>query len=92
MGSGAAWGDVDGDGFEDLYLVNYAGPLLASLEEIRQRPGSKLFRNRGDGTFDDVTDRSGLTRSARDAAALFADLDNDGDPDLVVTGLDGCAL
>ena len=92
MGSGAAWGDVDGDGFEDLYLVNYAGPLLASLEEIRQRPGNRLFRNKGDGTFDDVTSTSGLTRSARDAAALLADLDNDGDPDLVVTGLDGCAL
>lgn len=92
MGSGAAWGDVDGDGFEDLYLVNYAGPLLASLEEVRKRPGNRLFRNKGDGTFEDVTASVGLERSARDAAALLADLDNDGDPDLVVTGLDGCAL
>lgn len=92
MGSGAAWGDVDGDGFEDLYLVNYAGPLLMPRDEIAKRAGSRLFRNKGDGTFEDVTDAIGLARSARDAAALFGDLDNDGDPDLVVTGLDGCVL
>ncbi|MAB91664.1 MAG: hypothetical protein CMJ90_19780 [Planctomycetes bacterium] len=92
MGSGAAWGDVDGDGLEDLYLVNYAGPLLASFEELQGRPGNALFRNQGDGTFENITEAAGLSRSARDAAALLADLDNDGDPDLVVTGLDGCAL
>ena len=92
MGSGVAWGDVDGDGREDLYLVNYAGNLLATQAEIEKKPGNRLYRNLGDGKFEDVTDAWGLTRSARDAGALFCDLDNDGDPDLLVTGLEGCVL
>jgi len=92
MGSGAAWGDVDGDGDEDLYLLNYAGPLLAPMETIKKRKGNEFFRNQGDGTFVNATADVGLARSARDAAALFADLDRDGDQDLVVTGMDGCML
>ncbi|MHC4821480.1 MAG: FG-GAP repeat domain-containing protein, partial [Planctomycetota bacterium] len=72
-GSGIAIDDYDGDGDDDLYLLNQLGK-------------NRLFRNRGDGTFDDVTDeaRVGLA-NVISVAAAFADCDNDGDSDLYVT-------
>jgi hypothetical protein len=86
MGSGASWGDYDSDGNMDLYVCNIAGPLTASeaklsASEVRNR----LYRNRGDGTFEDVTERAGVGFRGVSMGAAWGDFDTDGDPDLVVT-------
>jgi hypothetical protein len=76
-GSGIAVGDYDGDGFEDVYLVNQLGR-------------NALYRNRGDGTFVDVTDEAGVGLGDRICvAAAFVDYDNDGRQDLFVTSTRG---
>jgi Flp pilus assembly protein TadD len=69
---GVSVGDADGDGLDDLYVAQPAG--LPNL----------LFRARGDGSFEDVTERAGLGLLDDTAHTLFADVDNDGDQDLVV--------
>jgi len=73
---GVSAGDADGDGQDDLYVAQPAG--LPNL----------LFRNKGDGTFEDVTEAAGLAVLDETSQSLFADVDNDGDEDLllVVTG------
>ncbi len=91
-GSGCAWGDYDGDGDDDLYLCNVNGPLLMRPGARRRSPGSRLWRNDGNGRFTDVTEQCGLGDSRMDMAALFADFDNDGDADLLVTSLSGVRL
>ena len=72
MGSGATFGDFDKDGFYDIYLAN-SGSSGA-------RGG--LFRNLGNGTFEDVTENSGLTAEYKTSMALWGDYDNDDYPDL----------
>lgn len=91
-GSGCAWGDYDNDGDDDLFLCNLNGPYLMADSERRRFPGSRLWRNEGDGHFTDVTESAGLSDSRMDMAAVFADFDNDGDADLIVTNLDGVRL
>ncbi len=86
MGSGLAWGDYDGDGDFDLFVCNIAAPLTASPEQVAASPGTNvLYRNNGDGTFTDVTAQAGLEHRGIGMAAAWADYDNDGDEDLVVT-------
>lgn len=72
-GSAVAVADVDNDGLPDVLLVNQAGP-------------NGLYRNKGNGTFEDITTRAGIGL-AQDigVAASFADIDNDGDADLYLT-------
>ena len=72
-GSGVCAGDVDNDGYLDLY-VTYWGPNV-------------LYRNRGDGTFEDVTVRSGTGGPAKEwsSGCTFLDYDRDGNLDLFVT-------
>ncbi|MEM6793975.1 MAG: CRTAC1 family protein [Acidobacteriota bacterium] len=92
-GSGLAFGDFDNDGFEDLYLANFAGPALmerAALES--ERAGGKLFRNQGDGTFRDVTDEAGVGHVGWDYGVLWVDADGDGWLDLLITGVDRVTL
>jgi enediyne biosynthesis protein E4 len=86
MGSGAAWGDYNNNGYFDLYLVNKAGPLTLSPEELAQsRAHNRLFQNRGDGTFVDVTDEAGVGFRGVGMAAAWGDFDDDGHLDLVTT-------
>jgi hypothetical protein len=86
MGSGAAWGDYDNDGDQDLYLCNLAGPLTATEQELARSPaGNRLYRNNGDGTFADVTEQAGVGLRAWSMGAAWGDYDNDGLPDLWVT-------
>ena len=69
-GMGTAVGDFDNDGFRDLYLTNYGRNVL--------------YRNRGDGTFEDVTMKAGVAASGWSASAGFFDYNNDGKLDLFV--------
>ena len=92
MGSGAAWGDYDQDGDEDLYVCNWAGPLLMPLKELRKRPGSQLYRNNGDGTFTEVSAQAGVSHVGWDMGCLWTDIENDGRLDLLVTGFTGATL
>jgi len=81
-GSGLAWGDIDGDGDWDLYVVNYAAPWEGQSPEAGQ---NRLFRNDG-GRFVDITAAAGVADpQGFGLGASFADYDNDGDSDLYVT-------
>ncbi|MCH7814610.1 MAG: CRTAC1 family protein, partial [Planctomycetes bacterium] len=91
-GSGCAWGDFDGDGDDNLFLCNFNGPYLMDPAQRRRQPGSRLWRNDGGRRFVDVTEAVGLASSRMDMGAVFADYDNDGDPDLLVTSLEGVRL
>ena len=85
-GSGAAWGDFDNDGWLDLYVVNMADNLEATDEELRRSGNySALYRNNRDGTFTDVSSEAGVALRSIGMAAAWADVDNDGWSDLVVT-------
>ena len=93
MGSGAAWGDFDNDGNLDLYICDIAAPLNASPEQRTASPGgNRLFRNNGNGTFTDVTAKAGVGYKGISMGAAWADFDNDGHLDLVVTSYDRILL
>lgn len=71
-GSGAIFADIDGDDWLDLFVTG--------INDTRPT----LFRNRGDGTFDDITARSGLDKVVNSFSASFGDIDRDGDLDLYI--------
>src|SRR5437773_2218153 len=81
-GGGVAVFDFDGDGWPDIFLVN--GSRLSGFADA-DRPGSRLYRNRRDGSFADVTEKAGLGRHGWGQGACVGDYDNDGQPDLFVT-------
>jgi hypothetical protein len=87
-GAGGCWLDYDGDGLMDLFLVN-SGPLDGVTHHIpgTARWPNRLYRNRGDGTFEDVTEKAGLAGMGYCTAAVAADYDNDGHTDLFVAGV-----
>ncbi len=87
-GSGGAVFDFDRDGFVDIFLVNW-GPLpgVTSPKYGTARDPNRLYRNRGDGTFEDVTAQAGLAGSGYGSAAAAGDFDNDGFTDLYVVNL-----
>ncbi len=70
--NGVMVGDYDNDGFDDFYVCQPAGLP------------NRLYRNRGDGTFEDVTEKAGVGALDNTACALFADFDNKGHQDLLV--------
>jgi len=82
-GSGLSVDDFDGDGIPDLVFANASA-------DGKARPA--LYRNKGDFTFEDVTGSSGVSFEGIGTAAVLGDFDNDGDADLVLTGLAGAAL
>lgn len=82
MGSGLSWLDYDRDGWPDLYFCQgTASPPKSS----RDQPSNRLFRNRGQSEFTDVTELAGLIESEYSMGAASADFDNDGFADLYVT-------
>jgi hypothetical protein len=85
MGSGLAWGDYDGDGDPDLFVVNQSGPLTLTAEEVNASPAhARLFRNDG-GRFTDVTEAAGLAVRGTGMGAAWGDYDGDSRLDLFVT-------
>jgi tetratricopeptide (TPR) repeat protein len=78
--NGVSVGDIDGDGFDDLYVCQPAGLP------------NRLYRNRGDGTFEDITEASGLGLLENTACAIFADFSNNGRQDLIVVRAGGPLL
>lgn len=78
-GISANTADIDNDGWMDLFVANGFDPSTSS---------SVLYRNRGDGSFEDITETlAGMPADAR--AVAFADYDSDGDQDIVVAAFDG---
>ena len=78
--NGVSVGDIDGDGFDDLYVCQPAGVP------------NRMYRNRGDGTFEDITEASGTGVLENTACALLLDVDNDGKQDLIVVRASGPVL
>ena len=75
--NGVSVSDIDNDGFDDLYVCQPAGLP------------NRLYRNRGDGAFEDITESSGLGILENTACALFADFTNDGRQDVIVVCANG---
>src|SRR5690242_11646717 len=97
MGSGVALFDYDNDGRLDIFLVNGA-PLSDStpVGTIPRKTGpeywNRLYHQKKDGTFEDVTEKAGLQGAGYDMGVAVGDYDNDGYEDLYVTGYGGNRL
>jgi len=78
--NGVSVADIDNDGFDDLYICQPAGLP------------NRLYRNRGDGTFEDITESSGLGLLENTVCALFADFNNDGMQDVILVRINGPLL
>lgn len=97
MGSGVALFDCDNDGRLDLFLVNgapYTDPTPKGF--IPQKTGpeywNRMYHQKPDGTFEDVTEKAGLKGVGYGMGVAVADYDNDGNEDLFVTGYGGNRL
>ena len=96
-GFGTAWADFDNDGWLDLLVVNGAvrvlEPLVRAGDPFPLHQRNQVFRNLGDGRFEDVTKRAGAAFALSEVSrgAAFGDVDNDGDLDVLVTNNNGPA-
>jgi hypothetical protein len=92
MVGGVAMLDYNNDGLLDLFFVNGAelkDPMSASILPDKSNPKywNRLYRNNGDGTFTDVTEKAGLQGEGYGMGVAAADYDNDGFTDLYVTAV-----
>jgi enediyne biosynthesis protein E4 len=88
-GAGVAWIDYDNDGWIDALVLSGTRLEEGGRREVRwpegQAPTNRLYRNRRDGTFEDVTDRAGLRRTGWASSVCAGDYDNDGWTDVFIT-------
>jgi len=80
-GPGVCVADFDGDGFQDVYIPNGRSDLTGGDTQHR----NALYRNNGDGTFTDVSEKAGVPGTGYGLGCVWGDYDNDGRPDLYVT-------
>lgn len=96
MGGGVAMFDADGDGRMDLFFANGAALKPGGKgmpDKSDARFWNRLYRNKGGGTFEDITESAGVRgASGYSQGTAVGDCDNDGDADLFVSGLDGNRL
>jgi len=85
MAGGVAVFDYDNDGNLDIFFTN--GADISTLKKDSPKYWNRLFHNNGDGTFTDVTEKSGLKGSGYDTGVAVGDYDNDGYADLFVSGV-----
>jgi hypothetical protein len=85
MAGGVALFDYNNDGLLDIFFTN--GAAIPSLEKTDSTYANRLFRNNGDGTFTDVTEKAGLQGVGYSMGVAAGDFDNDGFVDLYVTGV-----
>jgi hypothetical protein len=90
LGSGCAFLDYDGDGRQDLLLINSCA--WPGFEDTGSPPTLALYRNKGNGAFDDVTCAAGLDVTLYGMGVAVGDYDNDGHPDLFITAVGGSHL
>ena len=90
MAGGVAVFDYDNDGYPDIYFTN--GAEQPSLQKTGPQYRNRLYRNRHDWTFEDVTDKAGVGGAGYNIGVAAADYDNDGYEDLFVTGVKGNTL
>ncbi len=90
MAGGVAVFDSNGDGRPDIFFTN--GADLASMKKTSAKYFNSLLRNDGNGVFTDVTSQAGLAGSGFDVGVAAGDYDNDGHPDLFVSGVHGNTL
>jgi enediyne biosynthesis protein E4 len=84
MTGGVALFDAHNDGLLDIFFTN--GAAIPSLEKSSAAYSNRLFRNHGDGTFTDVTERAGVQGVGYSMGVAAGDYDNDGFVDLFVAG------
>jgi hypothetical protein len=85
MAGGVAVFDYNNDGNLDIFFTN--GADITTLKKDSPKYSNKLFRNNGDGTFTDVTEKAGLTGTGYDVGVAIGDYDNDGYEDIFVSGV-----
>ena len=91
MGAGVAFLDYDNDGHPDILFVNSCS-WPGHEDKAKPAPTLALYRNKGNGTFDDVTVQAGLNVTMYGMGVTVGDYDNDGWPDVFVTGVGGNRL
>src|SRR5437764_8433927 len=84
-GPGVCVADYDSDGYQDIYFVNGRDLSGGHGETGRALYVNALYRNNGDGTFRDVTEKAGVPGTGYGLGCVWGDYDNDGFPDLFVT-------
>src|SRR5438045_9264998 len=87
MVAGVALFDYDGDGYLDIYVVN--GAAIPSLVKSGPQYQNRLYRNNGELTFTDVTEKAGLGGAGYGMGVAVGDYDNDGWPDIFLAKVTG---
>ncbi len=78
--TGISWGDYNGDGLEDILVAS------STFDQPPQKKPLTLYRNNGNGTFENVSGIAGLTTLSNWHQAVWGDYDNDGDLDVFASG------